>query len=576
MPISNVPNKFWITPDGTAHDVLADNEYHIQHVVANPQAHGFRDLDHALEERKKQAEKHAEMFKVPVADIPDYSYELEPKLSGTKHYLEGIRGGAMDIDSHLETAAMNKGSIRGYRFSVGNSYGITFDTTHQDHAIRALKHLLPHLEEQEKMGKNVDVSYKIYKYGKGAPYPKRDDGEYYGYGAYGEEDEVVLPNVKAIKSHIAGREPAPIKQETNQIPIGFGTPSTIEKAKALKALTSKGVPRWQAQRSLEATTGGSWGDSTEYSDKLSIISEMISNEIKKVIYLKEENGLPEHFWLNTDTGEGHNVRADSYYHIQHVVRNPKKFGFNDEEEMRPFAFKAVQHIRQGLPGFDTDYKLESHLMNKGFARGYNWAPYSNLEARQISFDVSSKEHANKTLKHILKTYEGKEDKLKVTANIWGDRGKTLGSWNPKEQLVFNSIEDLKTHVGGETGLQSLRKDNTPEISGFGSPSTVQKSLYKKKLKTSGMPEWQAQREVERAVGQGPLGDSVIYNNINNISEISKPSFKSLFKEMIERTKDGDWKVTSHTQPHKNLGGPYKTKSEAINRLKQIKYFGSKK
>jgi len=43
--------------------------------------------------------------------------------------------------------------------------------------------------------------------------------------------------------------------------------------------------------------------------------------------------------------------------------------------------------------------------------------------------------------------------------------------------------------------------------------------------------------------------------------------------MIKKTKEG-YKVTS--EKGKNLGGPYKTKKEAINRLKEVEYFKHKK
>lgn len=45
--------------------------------------------------------------------------------------------------------------------------------------------------------------------------------------------------------------------------------------------------------------------------------------------------------------------------------------------------------------------------------------------------------------------------------------------------------------------------------------------------------------------------------------------------MIVKRKDG-WHVISESKDkkgkHKNLGGPYKSKEEAVNRLKQVEYY----
>ncbi len=44
--------------------------------------------------------------------------------------------------------------------------------------------------------------------------------------------------------------------------------------------------------------------------------------------------------------------------------------------------------------------------------------------------------------------------------------------------------------------------------------------------------------------------------------------------MIEKREDGYYVLSEST--HKNLGGPYKTREEAENRLRQVEYFKHKK
>jgi len=228
-----------------------------------------------------------------------------------------------------------------------------------------------------------------------------------------------------------------------------------------------------------------------------------------------DNKLHGHFWFDLNKGESHNVDHDSSFHIQHVVRNPKKFGFNNKEEMQQHASFPIKDIESGYR--DIDYNLEHHVMGKGFARGYHWAP-SNYGNGEINVDVASKEHGVQALKHflpIIKDSEAKGKSYSVTLTT-GHRGEDAS------EQYFSSSDQIEQHIGksAPTGLQSKEPRTFQGVGQVGEPlrKKIKDALRKK---DPSAPNWKLEQEVGHSTGT--WGDSVEYK-----------TYKELFKEMMEK------------------------------------------
>lgn len=249
-------HKFWNTPRG--HFTFGggsgelEHDYHIQHVVSNPEEHGFDHIDHALEERKK------EVNTLQAHIRPQRRSQIKNK----KQYLADINDGIMDIDHHLETAAMKRGSVRGYDMTSDGGREIFMDAAHHTHAIRTLKHFLPSLEATEKAGNPISVSYSVYELGKGAGlghhiHPDFADSSFKIKLQKGQKPRVRLNSTAQIRQHIreleGGSDPAKTtqfapKEDQSKAPTGFGRSqeSTPEKVKLQKTLQAQGMPRFKA------------------------------------------------------------------------------------------------------------------------------------------------------------------------------------------------------------------------------------------------------------------------------------------------------------------------------------------
>lgn len=227
--------------------------------------------------------------------------------------------------------------------------------------------------------------------------------------------------------------------------------------------------------------------------------------------------LHGHFWFDLNKGKSINASEDSSYHIQHVVRNPTKFGYKDEQEMQQHARYDIHAIKSGAR--DIDYNLEHHVMSKGFARGYHWAPNPwEGEVGDINADVANDEHATHALKHflpIVKDSEAKGRSYKVSLTI-GHRGQS------PQYKEFSSSSEIEKHIGkvAPSGLQSK------EPKTFQGVGKVTEPLRKKikdalRSKDPSAPNWKLEQDV--GYSTGTWGDSVEYKN-----------FKQFFAEALKK------------------------------------------
>lgn len=228
-----------------------------------------------------------------------------------------------------------------------------------------------------------------------------------------------------------------------------------------------------------------------------------------------ENKLHGHYWFDLNKGVSHNVDHDSTYHIQHVVRNPQKFGFENKEEMQKHAGGSIEEIQSGYR--DIDYDLEHHVMGKGFARGYHYEP-SRYGGGELMVDVAHKEHGIQALKHflpIVKNAEASGKSYLVTLTT-GHRGKDSSYQD------FNSAHEIEQHIGksAPTGLTSKEPKTFQGVGQVGEPlrKKIKGAL---KAKDPSAPNWKLEQEV--GYSTGTWGDSVEYK-----------TYKQLFKEMMEK------------------------------------------
>lgn len=311
---------------------------------------------------------------------------------------------------------------------------------------------------------------------------------------------------------------------------------------------------------------------------------------------RNTTSFPTKFWITSDK-KIHNVLGTSTYHIQHVVKNPKAFGFADEKDMMAERAKeAGLHAElnklpepkespaygfnhhtaiDDLPTYrkevitgmrDIDHHVETAAMKKGAVRGTG---YKDSWSHQLSFDAQSHEHAANALAAILPHIEQSEkegikeisvnyyvyphgkgapyENTEFTDSTGTKRKRWLAKgWSGSPEL--KSSKDIREHIekikGQETppaAAPEAEEKPIGRVGGLGS-STVERAKGMKSLKKAGLPTWQAQRRLEGELGS--WGDSVEHRG----------TFRSFFREMIERTKKGSWKVNSDIQrPEKPKG-----------------------
>lgn len=216
--------------------------------------------------------------------------------------------------------------------------------------------------------------------------------------------------------------------------------------------------------------------------------------------------LHGHFWYDLNQGKSINASDGSTYHIQHVARNPQKFGFKDTDEMQqhahyPVKDKSGEDIESGY--YDIDHDLEHHVMSKGFARGYHYAPYGNM-AGEIRVDVANDHHAKKALEHFLPIIKDAESKghsydVEVTA---GHRGTGTANFHR-----FTAAKDIEAHIG-KTAKTGLTSKEPQTFRGVGQVSEPLRKKIKDALRKQDptAPNW----KLEQGVGYstGTWGDSV--------------------------------------------------------------------
>lgn len=226
--------------------------------------------------------------------------------------------------------------------------------------------------------------------------------------------------------------------------------------------------------------------------------------------------LDNHFWFDLNQGKSINASDGSSYHIQHVVRNPKKFGFEGESHMQQHASYPLEDIKSGYR--DIDYNLEHHVMGKGFARGYHSAPNPRYDNEgSLNFDVANEEHLGHAIKHFLPLVKSAEEKggryyMDVTV---GNRAK-----GPK-YYTFRSSSELEQHLGKiAPKLQSKEPETFKGVGQVGEPLRKKiKDAFKKKDPST--PNWKLEQDVGYSTGS--WGDSVEYKN-----------FKQCFSEAMKK------------------------------------------
>jgi len=435
---------FWFDLNkGKSIDVDDGASYHIQHVVRNPEQYGFKD-----------------------------SSEMEALAH---HKIEDLESGYWSTDRKLESAVMKKGFVRGYHNKGGTTFNdrglesypgsINFDVHTPEHMHQALNHFLPHIKD------NTDINVSV------------------GHG--GDYTTHFFRGHAAVKAHIAGVDAKNEAEAAAAKSLADNAAASNRAAEIKKKREDPVAPDAGGSRSLDYNTTlasvnkyfpneprtlrigrvekirGIMGDSVDFKrsykeffremvNKDQTIetpnSEPISQPIKPYVWLKTPNSepttpepakplnkLPSHFWLNLHTGKGIDVDRDGHaasYHIQHVVRNPEMYGFNNSREMEQHTLNSIEHIESGVN--DVDYDLEHHIMSKGFARGYN----SASDGYGIRFDVATHEHMNKALEHMLPHIR---DNTQVDVSV-GHRA--LQSYGEETTKTYKGLKEVKAHLAG--------------------------------------------------------------------------------------------------------------------------------
>jgi hypothetical protein len=222
--------------------------------------------------------------------------------------------------------------------------------------------------------------------------------------------------------------------------------------------------------------------------------------------------LHPHFWFDLNKGESINASDGSSYHIQHVVRNPQKFGFNDKSEMQQHAKYDVEEIDDGVR--DIDHNLEHHVMTKGFARGYSELP-SRSRGKGLSgfihFDVDNEENLGKALTHFLPHIEEAEangNYVDVDANV-GHKG----NFNQLKSFTFRDAASVKAHLGKIAPKLQSKEPQTFQGVGRVTEPVRKKIKDALKQKDPSAPNWKLERDV--GYSTGTWGDSVEYKTFKN-------------------------------------------------------------
>lgn len=219
-----------------------------------------------------------------------------------------------------------------------------------------------------------------------------------------------------------------------------------------------------------------------------------------------------HFWFDLNTGTSINASEGSSYHIQHVVRNPAKFGFKNAAEMQPHAKYDIKDLDMGYR--DIDHDLEHHVMKKGFVRGYSYKPTSSDSIGYIHFDTDSHENLRRALTHFLPHVEGAEKtgkSLEIEAQV-GHKGQ----WSTLENHSFGTADEIRRMLGPASAKAEAPK--APEAApiapaGFGMMPTFRRVKVQKEIEATGVP---------RSIAAARAG----------FQEQVK-SFRTFFKSMIE-------------------------------------------
>ena len=223
-----------------------------------------------------------------------------------------------------------------------------------------------------------------------------------------------------------------------------------------------------------------------------------------------------HFWFDLNKGESINASDGSSYHIQHVVRNPQKFGFKDASEMQQHAKFDIGDIEKGYR--DIDHDLEHHVMQKGFVRGYsNTGP--NAIDPYIHFDTDSDENLGKALTHFLPHVEEAEargGRMDIEASV-GHKG----DWHNVKSHLFSDAASIKAHLGKLAPKLQSKQPQT--FQGVGQVSSPLRKKIKDALrqKDPSTPAWKLEQDTGYATGS--WGDSVEYK-----------TFKKCFSEAMKK------------------------------------------
>lgn len=496
---TNVPklhNHFWFDLNkGESIDVDAGASFHIQHVVRNPERYGFKN-------KKEMA-------------------------ALSHHKIDDLESGYWATDRKLESAVMAKGFVRGYHNKGGSTFNdrgleyypgtINFDVHTPEHMHQALRHFLPNIKTNTSINVSVgDTSIGDYKthYFNGHAAVK---AHLAGVDAKNEA-EVAAAKSLADTAAIANRAAEIKKQRENPGAVPQSASSDYHTTLASIKKYFPNEPRSQ-QNIRVGNIRQTWGDSVDLNKSYKELFNEMVNKDKIMETSNSEpsnpvNKFPSHFWMNLHTGKSIDVDRDgrtASYHIQHVVRNPEMYGFNNTREMEQHTLNSIEHIESGVN--DIDFDLEHHVMSKGFARGYN---NSNID-RGIRFDVATHEHMNKALQHMLPHIK---DNTQVDVSI-GHRG--LQTYDEETNKSFRGLRDVKAHLAGielkksQMQLDQEKANATPNTApmSYGSAFQAMRKTFPKDTTIETRSKTDAVR--------GTWGDSVDL----------KKSYKHFFREMVK-------------------------------------------
>ena len=261
-----------------------------------------------------------------------------------------------------------------------------------------------------------------------------------------------------------------------------------------------------------------------------------------------------HFWYDLGKGKSINASEGSSYHIQHVVRNPTKFGLT-QDEMKEKAKFDLSDIESGYR--DIDHDLEHHVMSKGFVRGYAGTPVKDDWGDRrgyIDFDAATEDHAKQALTHFLPHIQKAEKEgsgYEVSMNI-GHKG----NWNNVQSRAFLTAKEIQEYIGTgaapkpEAPKAEKKEEPRSAPAGFGQMSTVKQVNLQKGLQAAGTPRWQAYAQ-------------------SGMTSESYKTFKQCFREEISKLK-------STENPEEKPAGSDKSTIEKVRHQKRLQSAGTPK